>query len=58
VLWTLDVILAGDANHALVGARFPIPIFGGRVQPVDDFEAALARLPEDLRRKIEADLGS
>jgi hypothetical protein len=58
VLWTLDVILAGDANHALVGARFPIPIFGGRVEPVDDFEAALARLPEDLRRKIEADLGS
>lgn len=56
IAWHVGVAVRRD-NVATISASFLIPVFGGKqAEPTGEFEALLAELPDDIRRKIEADI--
>ena len=56
ISWTLTITLGKDRHSPVTQASFPIPVFGGRAEEVDEFEAALAAMPEDVQRRIRDEL--
>lgn len=56
ISWTLTVGVGRDRHSPVTRASFPIPVFGGRIEEADEFEAALAAMPEDVQRRIRDEL--
>jgi hypothetical protein len=58
IAWTLNFAIGRDKDAPRVTGSFPIPVFGGRVEKIDEFEAALEMMPEDVQKKIRADIAA
>jgi hypothetical protein len=57
ISWTLTVAAGKDRRSPVTRASFPIPVSGGRVEEPDEFEVELAKMPEDVQRRIRDELG-
>lgn len=56
ISWTLTIGVGRDRHSPITRASFPIVVFGGRVEQADEFETALAAMPEDVQRRIRDEL--